>query len=390
MANLNLSEFTEKLFVADADHTFIWDTQNAISKRVSRNSWLNSGTLTSDAPVTISQTWNQIGTAFTAFKVNAVSTASASGSLLLDLQVGGTSVFKVSKTGSITANNTINLAGSIVQSSGNFIPSNALIFDYFNQDVVLQRDGAANTLALRNGTAAQTFNIYASYSDASNYSRLSLGPLDGGGKYYILANNAGTGIARGINIRAGASQDIFFGNGTTDIVKITATGLSFVTDNAYDISASGANRPRNVYVGTDVIVGGNYGVSAAGRVSWSGKAQISSPSDSVIRLLNAGSSNFNLLQFGGGTDAFPAIKRNAAGLQIRLADDSANATLEAGNLYASGNVGIGTTSPSSKLQVSAGDVEVDTIAKGVILKSPDGTRYRVTVANGGTLSVAAV
>jgi hypothetical protein len=35
-------------------------------------------------------------------------------------------------------------------------------------------------------------------------------------------------------------------------------------------------------------------------------------------------------------------------------------------------------------------VEVDTIAKGVILKSPDGTRYRVTVANGGTLSVAAV
>ena len=39
---------------------------------------------------------------------------------------------------------------------------------------------------------------------------------------------------------------------------------------------------------------------------------------------------------------------------------------------------------------SIGDVEVSTIAKGLILKSPDGTRYRVTVANGGTLSVAAV
>jgi len=102
MANLNLSQFGEKLFVADADHTFIWDSAASISKKVSRNSWLNSGTLTSDAPVTISQTWNQIGTTFTAFKVNAVSTASASGSLLLDLQVGGVSQFKVDKSGVAT------------------------------------------------------------------------------------------------------------------------------------------------------------------------------------------------------------------------------------------------------------------------------------------------
>ena len=44
MANQNLSQFTEKLFVADADHTFIWDTAASISKRVSRNSWLSGTT----------------------------------------------------------------------------------------------------------------------------------------------------------------------------------------------------------------------------------------------------------------------------------------------------------------------------------------------------------
>ena len=48
-------------------------------------------------------TWNAGGTTFTAIKMDVTDTASAAGSLLLDLQVGGTSQFRVSKGGRITA-----------------------------------------------------------------------------------------------------------------------------------------------------------------------------------------------------------------------------------------------------------------------------------------------
>ena len=53
-------------------------------------------------------------------------------------------------------------------------------------------------------------------------------------------------------------------------------------------------------------------------------------------------------------------------------------------------MGLGSANPQSKIEVNGGDVEVKGSTNGIILESPDGTRYRVTVANGGTLSVAAV
>lgn len=64
---------------------------------------LTGGTITAAAPlIDMTRTWNNSGVTFTSLKLNITDTASAAGSLLVDLQVGGSSKFKVDKTGVLT------------------------------------------------------------------------------------------------------------------------------------------------------------------------------------------------------------------------------------------------------------------------------------------------
>ena len=53
------------------------------------------------------------------------------------------------------------------------------------------------------------------------------------------------------------------------------------------------------------------------------------------------------------------------------------------NWDTSGNLGIGTATPGDKLEIN-GD------GAGIIIRSPDSTRYRITVSNAGSITVAAV
>lgn len=60
-----------------------------------------SGSITATTPILVTQTWNNVSVAFTGIRENITDTNSAAGSYLMDLQVGGTSKFVVSKTGNI-------------------------------------------------------------------------------------------------------------------------------------------------------------------------------------------------------------------------------------------------------------------------------------------------
>ena len=56
-----------------------------------------------------------------------------------------------------------------------------------------------------------------------------------------------------------------------------------------------------------------------------------------------------------------------------------------------GNIGIGTTNPTSKLEVQSGDIRVGVnTSRGLILTAPNGTKYRLIVDNSGVLSTVLV
>lgn len=71
------------------------------------------------------------------------------------------------------------------------------------------------------------------------------------------------------------------------------------------------------------LYAGNEATPAAGAMGWETRAVMKSPADGIITLLNNAENGFTRLQFGGTSASFPAIKRNSASLEFKVADDSA-------------------------------------------------------------------
>jgi hypothetical protein len=143
-------------------------------------------------------------------------------------------------------------------------------------DLLLYRD-AANTLAQRNGTSPQTFRIYNTYTDASNYERLGIGWNGTQNGFLIVPEGSGTGLARNLLLWSGASGNLYLGNGGASKWLIAGSGhLWAQSDNAYDIGQNAtSNRPRNGFFAGAVATGGKAGAAVDGDVN--------SPSDGMLR-----------------------------------------------------------------------------------------------------------
>lgn len=132
----------------------------------------------------------------------------------------------------------------------------------WSTDLFLVRD-AANTLAQRNGTTGQIFNLYGTFTDASNYARVQLSYNLGQQRAYLDSQVAGTSTYGELYLRAVTGTLYIDGNSFIQFVVTTVNKiymdsngmLGWNTDNTGDIGASGATRPRSAYIGTNITAG---------------------------------------------------------------------------------------------------------------------------------------
>jgi len=123
---------------------------------------------------------------------------------------------------------------------------------------------SVDALCMRRTTNPQNFNIYNTYTNASNYERLFVGWT--GNQAYVVPQSLGTGVARHMNVGsndAGADFNLRSAGSTRWIVQSTGNFIANA-DNTYDIGASGANRPRNIYAAGNVIATAVYGQPSGG------------------------------------------------------------------------------------------------------------------------------
>jgi len=151
--------------------------------------WTNSTTIQGDSNLT----WDgsQLATTGTASFI--------SGGVQINSHNGGQVVAQRFEAPFIISDNRTSLYNTrgLTLASGRGIHFNGTTNWWGTPDLVLERD-AANTLAQRNGTNEQTFNIYNTYTDASNYERASL--KWNSNVFEIGAEASGTGTLHDVNI----------------------------------------------------------------------------------------------------------------------------------------------------------------------------------------------
>ena len=128
----------------------------------------------------------------------------------------------------------------------------------------------------------------------------------------------------------------------------------------------------------------------------------SNEANTYIKVGSSGTTaSTNLINYPNSYSVYPGyanygmLSNNGAGLILQSAQTIRFITGVPTNpdrliVTSAGNIGIGTSTPVAKLQVTSGDVYIDDSTKGIIMKSPNGNCWRVTIDNTGNMVRTAI
>jgi hypothetical protein len=172
-------------------------------------------------------------------------------------------------------------------------------------------------------------------------------------EYTINNSGAQTGTATGIFINA------------------TETNLNGMVHRLFDLAVNGFSQVS--YVANNGLI-----ISSDHRINFNSRGSIYSPSDGIIQLSNSSKNDFNRLVFGTTGPTAPALKKNGAELQVKLADDTAMANFAANIITAYGKVNLASSSTTSaSMNVKAGTAPTTPIDGDIWY---DGTDMYIRVA----------
>jgi len=197
--------------------------------------------------------------------------------------------------------------------------------------------------------------------------------------------------------------------GTTGLTGATgATGLTGVTGVTGFLSAGTSVGNTTYWDGSQWILnsnnifnnGGNIGIGTntpSYKLEINGNLKVKSylstycGTDATGKLHLQLRDTLNSMRFGMGLIGSETGSGTGSNFFISTYSDAGNFQQLVFNIERnSGRIGIGTYQPKSRLHVTGGDVYISDIASGVIIKSPDGNCWRVTIDNSGNLIRTAI
>ena len=286
---------------------------------------LSGGTVTASNPVlNLSQTWNNAAVTFTGYKLNVTDTASNASSLLMDLQVGGTSKFRVDKSGNgyfapaassvttgifLNSQNTIGLIGyNALYNSFYFGPPGVNNYFSFNVGNNAFRLTSSNGAIEFNGAYNSGGDLILTRRGAAN---LRFGAADAaapvGQTLSVQSVVAGTTNTAGANLTITGSQGTGTGAGGSIVFQVAPAGSTGTAQNAL-VNALTIDSSKNATFGNGLIVQ-NGGGGSTGLAFGSFSNGFYMPPSSSIYAMNAGNVVFefgtsyaqvtSVLTFGG-------------------------------------------------------------------------------------------